>query len=98
MSRNTSSSAAQQDQFLTGLQSWVNAAPDGENGARDLARRRIIEARNFSSTSLDLRHLRLTSLPAEIGNLSRLLYLNLDGNELTPILVVYRCLILTETA
>ena len=46
------------------------------------ARKRIAEARKANSTALDLRNIGLTSLPSEIGSLTALKHLHLDGNQL----------------
>ena len=84
MSRNTSDTQ-QPDQFLTGLQAWVDEAPEGERPYRVSAMRRIIECRNWGRENLSLENSRLSSLPKEIGDLAALKSLDLRNNQLTTI-------------
>jgi len=74
-----------QDRFLTGLQVWVESAETKERESRTLAMEIIIEARRNRSTGLLLQELGLSSLPAQIGELTDLTDLNLDRNQLTTL-------------
>ena len=64
--------------FEKGLAKWVNQ----EGGKAGLAARAIRGAFYENSTTLDLSNFDLKSLPAEIGNLTSLVYLNLENNQL----------------
>ncbi len=74
-----------QEAFERGLQEWVAQTPVGSDENRQEAARRILECKNTGSQSLNLKRFRLTTLPAEIGNLARLKKLNLSQNQLTNI-------------
>ncbi|MBP7710052.1 MAG: leucine-rich repeat domain-containing protein [Rickettsiales bacterium] len=84
MSRNTNN-AQRPDEFLAGLQAWVDEAPEGERDSRIDAMRRIVAVNNSGGDSLSLEDLELSSLPKEIWNLTALKVLNLAGNELNTI-------------
>jgi len=72
-----------EDDFVTGLQAWVNSAEPGELRAE--AMRRMIEARSNGSISLSLSELRLSSIPEQIGELTALTILDLSVNQLTAL-------------
>jgi len=72
-----------EDDFVTGLQAWVNSAEPGELRAE--AMRRMIEARSNGSISLSLSELRLSSIPEQIGELTALTSLDLSVNQLTTL-------------
>jgi|GEM_PF-1441226 len=74
-----------EDDFVTGLQAWVESANPEERDSRVEAMRRMIEVRSNGSTSLSLDGLRLSSIPERIRDLTALTYLNLDGNQLTTL-------------
>ena len=76
-----------EDDFVTGLQAWVDeaTAPEGEREKRVEAMRRMIEARSNGSSSLSLASLRLSSIPEQIGNLTTLTSLDLRQNKLTKL-------------
>ena len=69
-----------QDDFLTGLQAWVDLATPEERGSRVEAMRRMSDARLNSSANLLLGGLGLSSIPEQIGNLTALTSLCLGGN------------------
>ena len=73
-----------QDDFLTGLQTWVDLVPE-ERGSRVEAMQRIADAKLNSRTSLSLIQLQLSSLPEEIWDLTALTELSLYGNQLNAI-------------
>jgi hypothetical protein len=73
---------APQDDFRTGLQAWVDLAPEEEAESRAKAMEEIINAKNQRSTSLSLRQLRLSSLPEEIWSLTSLKILDLGYNNI----------------
>ncbi len=77
-----SSQVAPQDDFRTGLQAWVDLAPEEEAESRAKAMEEIINAKNQRSTSLSLRQLRLSSLPEEIWSLTSLKILDLGYNNI----------------
>ncbi len=62
-----------QEAFERGLQEWVAQTPVGSDENRQEAARRILECKNTGSQSLNLKRFRLTTLPAEIGNLTTLI-------------------------
>jgi Leucine-rich repeat (LRR) protein len=70
--------------FTTGLQDWVDdaTAHEGEKEGRAEAMRRIIEAKSSRSAILSLDGLGLSSLPGQIGDLTKLTSLNLSNNQL----------------
>jgi len=72
-----------EDDFVTGLQAWVNSAEPGELRAE--AMRRMIEARRDRSTHLSLDGLGLSSIPEQIGELTALTSLDLSVNQLTAL-------------
>ena len=72
-----------EDDFVTGLQAWVNSAEPGELRAE--AMQRIIDAKRNGSTKLSLAGLGLSSIPEQIGDLTALEYLYLGNNQLTTI-------------
>jgi len=72
-----------EDNFVTGLEAWAYEDTALEGEKRVEAMRRIIEARSSRSTKLTLAHLKLSSLPPQIGELTDLTTLNLVGNQLT---------------
>ena len=76
-----------QDNFLSGLQAWVDedAALEGERESRAEAMQRMIGARQNKSTELRLNGLGLSSLPTQIGELTDLRSLDLSGNQLTEL-------------
>ena len=74
------------DSFAIGLQSWVDDASAGERNSRITAMERMKNAEsNRGSTYLDLRGLRLSSLPSQIGDLVNLKTLDLGNNQLTTL-------------
>ena len=84
MSRGETFIAAKlQDNFLAGLNAWFDSAAPGEKEARVEAMQRIIQAKKMNSAELSLDGLGLSSIPAEIENLTDLEILNLGGNQLT---------------
>jgi hypothetical protein len=72
-----------EDDFVTGLQAWVNSAEPGELRAE--AMQRIIDAKRNGSTKLSLAKLGLSSIPEQIGNLNALTTLDLGNNRLTKL-------------
>ncbi len=83
--RETLKSAIVQDNFLAGLQAWVELAAPEEREARLEAMQRILSAKQTNSRGLELDGLGLSSIPAEIGNLTALTRLNLSYNQLTTL-------------
>jgi len=81
----TSPQVVPQDDFRTGLQAWVESAELGERGSRVKAMRKMIDARRNRNTTLLLQKLGLSSLPAQIAELTDLTNLNLGNNQLTTI-------------
>ncbi len=76
-----------EDDFVTGLQAWVDeaTAPEGEREKRVEAMRRMIDARSNGRISLSLSGLGLSSLPAQIGEFTALIILDLGHNQLTTL-------------
>jgi len=78
----SSTQVVPQDDFRTGLQAWVDLAPEEEAESRAEAMEEIINARNQRSTRLSLHLLRLSSLPEEIWSLTSLKTLDLSYNKI----------------
>ena len=72
-----------EDDFVTGLQDWVNSAEPGELRAE--AMQRLIDAKRNGRAELSLAELGLSSIPEQIGNLTALTSLDLRGNPLTEL-------------
>jgi Leucine-rich repeat (LRR) protein len=85
MRRKFDEAAIVQDDFSAGLQAWVDLATPQEREARDVAMQRILFAKQTNSQRLELDELGLSSLPAEIGNLTALTGLHLYNNQLTTL-------------
>ena len=85
MSRRETIEAARVQDFLTGLQVWVDLAAPEETEGRAEAMRRILAAKKANSADLSLTRLGLSSIPAEIGNLTALRNLLLSHNQLTTL-------------
>ncbi len=81
--RETLKSAIVQDNFLAGLQAWVDLAALEEGGSRVVAMEKMIDAKRKRSANLSLYGLRLSSIPEQIGDLTALTSLNLACNRLT---------------
>ena len=54
-------------------------------GGRYLALRKMQKCAEFGDEELDLVDIQLTTLPPEIGKLTKLTWLHLDGNQLTTL-------------
>ena len=78
----SSTQVVPQDDFRTGLQAWVDLAPEEEAESRAEAMEEIINARNQRGTSLSLYQLKLSSLPEEIWSLTSLKSLDLGYNKI----------------
>jgi Leucine-rich repeat (LRR) protein len=73
--------------FAISLNPWLEeeGIDEDQTTARAKAVSRIVHAYQKDSTRLNLRGLRITSLPAEIGNLVKLTELGLGDNQLTTL-------------
>ena len=85
MKRKFGEAAIVQDDFSAGLQAWVDLATLQEREGRAEAMQRILFAKQKNSQRLGLDELGLSSLPAEIGNLTALRDLDLYNNQLTTL-------------
>ena len=85
MKRKFDEAAIVQDDFSAGLQAWVDLATPQERQARNVAMQGILFAKQTNSQRLGLDELGLSSLPAEIENLTALRGLHLNNNQLTTL-------------
>ena len=83
--RETIEAARVQDNFLAGLQAWVDLAALEERGSRVAAMEKMRDAKLNRSANLSLYGLRLLSIPEQIGDLTALTSLNLGCNRLTTL-------------
>ncbi|MCC7005296.1 MAG: hypothetical protein IT497_01460 [Ottowia sp.] len=83
-------------QFRYEINKWVAQQPPGSGEQREIAGQRIMDAYLSSAAELDLSNLKLSTLPAELGQLTDLTVLHLAGNPLTDVAVLSALIHLTS--